>query len=42
MSKYDDKEDMYIPYDIKLRYPLEPDVNALWSDVWRDSFIKVK
>lgn len=33
---------MYIPFDIRLRFPFEPDVDAFWSDVWKDSFIKVK
>lgn len=42
MSKYDAAEDMYIPFEIKLRYPEKPDPDALWSDVWRDAFVKVK
>lgn len=42
MSKYNAEEDMYMPFEIKLRYPEEPDPDALWSDVWKESFIKVK
>jgi len=38
MSKYLPEEDMYEPFEIKLRYPENVDPTGHWSTVWADSF----
>jgi len=38
MSRYNDKQDMYEPFEIKLRFPEVPDPKAFWSDVWKQAF----
>lgn len=38
MTKYLPEEEMYEPFEIKLRYPEIPDPKAGWKDVWADSF----
>ena len=30
---------MYEPYEAKLRFPEQPDPNATWAEVWKDSFV---
>ena len=41
MSRYNEEDDMYEPFEVKLRYPEEPDPTAHWSDVWKDAFVGV-
>ena len=37
MSKYLPEEDMYEPFEIKLRYPENVDPSGHWSTVWADA-----
>lgn len=34
MARYNAENDMYEPYEEKIKFPLVEDPNAHWSDVW--------
>ena len=40
MAKYNEANDMYEPYEEKLKFPEVDDPNAHWSDVWGEAFVK--
>jgi len=40
MARYNEANDMYEPYEEKLKFPEINNPNAHWSDVWGGAFVK--